>query len=271
MRRANEVRSTRFYTAGGIDADAWFRIAAADYEALIAGCDFAAALADVGTLFDAGCGLGRFPALLAPRLGALRHAIEVDYLDASAHCVARLADALKPPFWPGKGTVAAIEDFVPPGGGSYDLVWAIQSLYAWDRERLAHSLAKLRALAGEGGELLIYLAAAPAFYHRFHDAYRAAFAPRVPAYITAEEALDALPGPAFAKKVFRVEHAVPAGDRRLLEIYLRQLVFDTGRTLADFERAGTTGSLLAESLAGAEYRFAQEVWLIGTRAIIGRL
>ena len=271
MAQANETRSTSFYAAGVIDTDAWFRIAATDYEELIAGADFASALRPVRTLFDAGCGLGKFPALLAASLADTERAITIDYLDASPYCIKRFPESLAPPFRAGQGLATAIEDFEPRAGQVYDLVWAIQSVYAWDWRQLPRSLGLLRRLAGEAGDVLLYQAARDAFYHRFHDAYREAFAPAAPAFITAQEMWRDLERHGFVRRAFRFDHVVSADDAPLLEAYLRQLCFDSGRSLADFLQAPPTAALLAAHRTGQTYSFPQEVWLMGTRPIMDTL
>ncbi|RMF06159.1 MAG: class I SAM-dependent methyltransferase, partial [Alphaproteobacteria bacterium] len=219
----NERRSTQFYAPGVVDEAAWFSVAAADYEALIAAADFAAALAPVRTLFDAGCGTGRFPTMLGAVLGRGErgpgHAIRTDILDPSAHCLARYREQVSAPFVPGQAFRASIETFAPPEA-SYDLVWAVQSAYAWERARLGESLAKLSRLAGQEGALFIMQAAAGAFYHRFHDGWRSDFSPETPAYITAEEVMAALERPAMAHKVLSLEHVIPARETGLLQAYL---------------------------------------------------
>jgi len=267
----NEARSTRFYTPGIIDDAAWFRVAAKDYETLISACDFTSALQPVRTLFDAGCGLGKFPALLAPSLKSLSHGIEVDFLDPSRHCIDQLPGALAEPFLPRLGIHERVENFAPGTDSAYDLVWAIQSIYAWNRGQLASSLAKLEALAGTRGDVLIFHAATPAFYHRFHDAYRAGFAPEIQAYITAEEISDALDTTRYRQHVLRFDHVIRSDDAPLLEAYLRQMCFDPSKSLEDFKRAETTHSLLEECEGEGEYRFAQEVWLTGTHSVMQRL
>ncbi len=268
---ANEPRSTRFYAPGVIDADAWFRVAASDYLQLISACNFPRLLAGVNSLFDAGCGLGKFPSLLAPSLEDFSGSIDCDFLDPSAHCIDRFARSAPHPFAPRQGFATTIEAFTPQPGQSYDLVWALQSIYAWDRERLAASLAKLRMLAGERGGILVFQAARSAFYHRFYNAYRIAFSPRTPAYITAEEACDALGFDACQTRIFHVDHVIPAGDRALLEAYLRQLCFDTGITLKAIEECPATAALLDRHRGEGEYRLPQEVWLIGDGNILDAL
>lgn len=267
----NEERSTSFYAPGVIDTAAWFRVAATDYRELMAVCDFPGLLSGVRSLFDAGCGLGKFPSLLAPSLADFSGAIETDFLDPSAHCIEQFAQVAPPPFMPRRGFRATIEEFSPAPDQNYDLVWAMQSIYAWDREFLAQSLGKLQELAGPDGGLLVYQAGENAFYHRFYSAYRAAFAPEIPAYITAEEADAALGPDACKTRILRFDHVVPVDDRALLEAYLRQLCFDTALELGDIEDCHEMRALLDQHRGTSEYCFAQEVWLIGSHGVLDKL
>lgn len=268
---SNEERSTSFYAPGVIDTDAWFRVAASDYRELIAGCDFPRLLSGVGSLFDAGCGLGKFPSLLAPALADFPGSIETDFLDPSAHCIEQFACTAPAPFAPRRGFAATIEEFAPAPGQNYDLVWAMQSIYAWDREFLAQSLRKLRTLAGAAGGVLVFQAGEKAFYHRFYNAYRAAFSPEMPAYIAAEEACAAFGADDCKTRIFRFDHVIPVAERALLETYLRQLCFDTSLTLEDIEGSPEPRALLDAHRGASEYRFAQEVWLIGSPGVMDTL
>ena len=60
-----------FYSEDFLDVDRWFQIADADYVALIKSLnlnDLFPAIAKRLRLLDVGCGTGRFPTLLLPRL-----------------------------------------------------------------------------------------------------------------------------------------------------------------------------------------------------------
>ncbi len=264
-------RSTAFYQPGTIDPDAWFRVAATDYHALLDRLDFDAGLAGVARVLDVGCGLGKFPALLAERLGAGAGApVTVDFLDPSDHCLAEYPNALSGRLRPGTAHHATMETADAGRLAPVDLVWSVHSIYGWAAASLGRSLARFRATAPDG-DWLIYVAGAPSFYHRFYDAYRAAVAPDTPGYITAEQVLAALGDTPHRVIEVPVEHTLPADDEELMAAYFQQLSFDKTRSLARFLAVPAIAELVAKAKQDGVFRFHQANRLIGSPAILDRL
>jgi hypothetical protein len=88
--------ATDYYQEGVLDKDAWFRVADADYHALLEALDTERLFEQPSVLLGIGCGTGRFPALLRPHLSAVP--ITYDFLDPSAMSLESLRKSLKPPY-----------------------------------------------------------------------------------------------------------------------------------------------------------------------------
>ena len=121
--------------------------------------------------------------------------IQYDYLDPSDYSLATCQQALKPPFLPRQAwhtTLEQAQEVLIPG--TYDLVWAIQSLYCLEQANVHMALKLLMgALHPSRGTACLLLATREAFFPKVHQMFFQHCAEHTPPpYLTAESVVTAL-------------------------------------------------------------------------------
>jgi SAM-dependent methyltransferase len=264
----NLQRSLQYYQKGVLQPEAWFRIVEHDYTQLIAAINwqhvFHKQVADF-QLLDIGCGTGRFPKMLQPQLPATLR-IQYDYLDPSHYCLATCQQALKPPFlarhaW--QTTLEHAQEVLTPG--TYDLAWAIQSLYCLEQANLRAALKQLlQALHPSRGTACLVLAKREAFFPKIHQIFFEYCAEQTPPpYLSAESVMTALEemGAMSVIRELPCTHTISIREDRLLEQYLQQSVMDT-MPLPKWRQHPRLRNFLEAHRHDDAYQFPNPYWLI---------
>lgn len=258
-----------FYSAKTLDIDRWFRVADADYLALLATLDLAELFppqAERLRLLDVGCGSGRFPALLRQQLGALP-VIEYDFLDPSPYSLQIMVQGLTPPFEPGEALAMRAEDLGDwrrQSGATYDIVWAIHSLYFGLAESVPGIINNLAGLlVPETGTGLIYIASRRSFYLQLHNIYRQIFTTPIDLFLGAEQYAEAFEASELCwhEQKLCFFHEIAQKEQQLLESYLHKCVLDQSKSLSDWRKKTALNDFVEQYRENEVYRFPQEVSL----------
>ena len=264
----NLQRSLQYYQKGVLQPEAWFRIVEHDYTQLIAAINwkevFQKQRADF-QLLDIGCGTGRFPKMLRTQLPS-KLRIQYDYLDPSHYCLATCQQALKPPFLPRHAWQTNLEnaqEVLTPG--TYDIAWAIQSLYCLEQTNLRTALKQLiQALHPSRGTACLVLAKREAFFPQVHQIFFEHFAElATPPYLSAESVVTALEemGAMSVVRELSCTHTISIREDRLLEQYLQQSVMDT-MPLPKWRQHPRLREFLDAHRQEDAYQFPNPYWLI---------
>ena len=265
---SNLQRSLQYYQKGVLQPEAWFRIVEQDYTQLIAAINwqelFPKQHADF-QLLDVGCGTGRFPKMLHPQLPSTLR-VHYDYLDPSHYCLATCQQTLRPPFLPRHAwqtTIEQAQEFLIPG--TYDLAWAIQSLYCLEQANIRTALRLLlNSLHPSRGTACLVLAKREAFFPQVHQIFFEHCAEQTPPpYLSAELVVTAL-GEMEAISVIRelpCTHTISIREDRLLEQYLQQSVMDT-MPLPKWRQHPRLRDFLDAHRQDDVYQFPNPYWLI---------
>lgn len=253
-----------FYAHSPWDEPAWIEVVSAEYQALIEGYDFTAALADLPgpRLLDIGCGTAIFPSLLDPQLDASIR-LHADLLDVSATSLRRannVLDGLRH-FTPKRVLKLSIEqlpDRLPISEFQYDLIWAIHSFTTVELDRMPAVYQHMLRLLRPGGRCLVYQLAADSSYQRLHGYYRQHHPQQAP-FMTSEDSERILRslGVVFQLQPIEAEHRIPVEQPALLDSYLRKCVLDDSVPALDF-----FAPLLPTYQQRSHFRFPQTVNLI---------
>ena len=264
----NLYRSLQYYQKGVLKPEAWFRIVEHDYTQLIAAMNWAHIFPEQNTdfqLLDIGCGTGRFPTMLQSQLPTdLR--IQYDYLDPSHFCLATCQQALQPPFLPRHGwqtTLEHAQDILI--SGTYDVAWAIQSLYCLEHVNLHIALTQLMdALHPIRGTACLVLAKREAFFPQVHQMfYEHCIEQKPPPYLTAESVVTALKemGVRNVIRELPCTHIISLREELLLEQYLQQSVMDT-MPLRQWRQHPRLRHFLDAHRHNDSFHFPNPYWLI---------
>ena len=160
-----------YYQEGVLDKDAWFRVADADYHALLEALDTERLFEQPSNLLDIGCGTGRFPTLLRPYLSDIP--ITYDFLDPSAMSLELLRKSLKPPYQARHAIqlgVQSLADWQQQAPFQYDLIWGIHALHFVEPADIPQVLQTIqRCLKPDTGIALGSFIAQDCFYIGIHD------------------------------------------------------------------------------------------------------
>jgi len=267
MTTEQAMAAAAYYTKDTLDVDRWFRVADADYQALLGALDLPGLFADrTGSLrlLDVGCGTGRFPVLLRPHLQPFPLTIDYDTLDPSEYCLQQIREVLQTPYRAGQGHACGAEDLADLPSAHYDIVWAIHSLYYVSPSAIGQVIRHLRRLLVPAhGTGLAYIATDDSFYLQVLRAYRACFATPIQPLRTAQEWADgfhAASGP-WRQQTLRFIHEVPVDDEALLQSYLHKCVLDASQPLSQWWQHARLHQLIDGYRDGDLYRFPQQVTL----------
>jgi SAM-dependent methyltransferase len=264
----NLYRSLQYYQKGVLQPEAWFQIVEHDYTQLIAAMNWAHIFPEQDRdfqLLDIGCGTARFPTMLQSHLPtSLR--IHYDYLDPSHYCLATCRQTLQPPFLPRHGwqtTLEHAQDMLIPG--TYDVAWAIQSLYCLEHVNLHSALTQLmEALHPTRGTACLVLAKDEAFFPQVHQMFfEHCIEHKPPPYLTAESVVTALKdmGASSIIRELPCTHAISIREDRLLEQYLQQSVMDT-MPLKKWRQHPRLRDFLDAHRQDDTFQFPNPYWLI---------
>ena len=266
--KSNLHRSLQYYQKGVLQPEAWFRIVEKDYLQLIGAIDwpkvFPTRRKDF-QLLDIGCGTGRFPKMLQSQLPAgLR--IQYDYLDPSHYCLATCQEALKPPFFPRHSWQTTLEhsqEVLSPG--TYDLAWAIQSLYCLEPANVRRGMKQLlQAIHPSRGTTCLMIAKREAFFPQVHQMFFEYCADHTPPpYLSAESVVTMLEelGALNVIRELPCTHTISIREDRLLEQYLQQSVMDT-MPLPKWRQNSRLREFLEAHRHDDVYAFPNPYWLI---------
>jgi SAM-dependent methyltransferase len=265
---SNLQRSLQYYQKGVLQPEAWFRIVEHDYTQLIAAINWQKVFHERREdfqLLDVGCGTGRFPKMLQPQLPATLR-IHYDYLDPSHYCLATCQQALKPPFLPRHGWQTTLEhSHEVLSLGTYDLAWAIQSLYCLEPVNLCTALKQLmQTLHPSHGTACLVLAKREAFFPQVHQMFFEHCAEHTPPpYLSAESVVTALEemGAMNIIRELPCTHTISIREDRLLEQYLQQSVMDT-LPLPKWRQHPRLRDFLDAHRHDDAYQFPNPYWLI---------
>ena len=267
-RNTNLQRSLQYYQKGVLQPEAWFRIVEGDYRQLIAAINWQKVFPpqhDDFQLLDIGCGTGRFPKMLQPLLpDAIR--IQYDYLDPSHYCLATCKDTLKPPFLPRHNWQTTLEHSQETfTHGTYDLAWAIQSLYCLEQTHLRTALKQvLQALHPSQGTACLVIAKREAFFPQVHQMFYEHCAEQTPPpYLSAESVVATFKdlGATTIIRELPCTHTISIREDRLLEQYLQQSVMDM-MTLPKWRQHPRLRDFLDAHRQDDTYHFPNPYWLI---------
>jgi SAM-dependent methyltransferase len=252
--------------AGRAEMEAFYALATEDYRQLVLATDWPQLLGRVAQpgwrLLDVACGSGKFPTALGAYadLSGLPEAV-YDLLDPSLFSIAEARAQLRAPFTPGAELAVTLQD-LPPGTGTYDVVWATHALYALPPAELAVAAKRFLGALRPGGLGFVAQATARSHYLAFYDAYRAGVRDRTP-YTSAEQVGDALRTAGADVRTQVVTYTTGTDDRAVTEGFLQRCAFDDTVSLEQMEAAPVLGDYLAgcRDDSGA-YSFDHEVMLL---------
>ena len=256
-----------YYQAGVLDKDAWFRVADADYHALLKALNPKQLFEKPSHLLDIGCGTGRFPALLRPYLSAVP--ITYDFLDPSLMSLESLRKSLKPPYEARNAIqmgVQGLTDWQQQTQLQYDLIWGIHALHFVEPEEIPQVLQTMQlCLKPDTGIALGSFIAEDCFYIGIHDCYCRAIG---------EERQNWLGYEPYTKwgfeplKIPRLEqtlefvHRISMKDTYILENYLQQCVFDKTYSLQEWFDNPILNDYLRQYQVGNYFEFPQKIIMI---------
>ena len=271
MENNSTKRAKDFYTEEILDLDAWFSIADTDYKELLNVLDIATLFSTTNSslqLLDIGCGTGRFPELTHQYLPKSNLSIEFDFLDPAPHCLKVMRESLISPY---KATnalqmsVESLDKWKEDTGLSYDIIWAIHSLYFFDAKKIPAIIMMILALLkAETGIGLIYIFNQNSFYSKLFDVYRQVFPTNVAPYLVAEQFIEGFKEKniSFQIKTIPFYHTISEKNISLLEKYLHKCVLSNEYSLTTWKQNETLYNFLENYHVGDVYAFPQEMVLL---------
>ncbi len=254
--------------------ESFYALATEDYRRLEAARDWGAELTARARadgrmrLLDVACGSGRFPSALLAAGFAERNAgleVAVNLLDPSPFSLAETRRVLRPPFVPADDLQIGVEQ-LDTDRWPYDAAWAVHALYAVPPEMLGEGLRRMSAVIRPGGLGMVAQATAHSHYLRVYEAYRAAHAPGVTPFTTAEHVVDELWTLGADLDMEVITYRTVSDDTAVVEGFLQRCLFDDTITLDRMLAPGPGGDQLAGYLDGCRdgdrWSFGHEVFLL---------
>ncbi|NEP88584.1 MAG: class I SAM-dependent methyltransferase [Okeania sp. SIO2C2] len=177
-------------------------------------------------LLDIGCGTAKFPSLLDEKIDGDIN-LSADLLDISEYSlqVAQKQFESCQHFSTNKIYLSATENIqqLVEKTNSYDIIWAIHSLYTVDQNRMADVYLYCLDLLGDNGKFLIYQPAEKSFYHKLYDFYLGYFpeSKKSTYFLKSEEHKQILDGLGINHENIRLHffHSISFESINILEIY----------------------------------------------------
>ncbi len=256
------TRSVEYYDYQ-LDSTCWFGVTEIDYRLFIEALPWRRLLAhlpDTLRLLDVGCGTGKFPVMLAETLADGPLNWRIDALDPSHVSLQRFARNCAPWFTIGKQFCHHVETFSPATlRHSYDLLWAIHSLYTLTPPVTAQVLQAFHDwLKPRGGIGIIYQGSTAGFYHRFYELYRHTEQPSLSPFMSSEMLTRTLTDLAipWQETVLAFNHTIATHDTTTRDYYLQQCVFED-RPARHWLHRPVYQAFLETFVEGGDYHFPQ--------------
>lgn len=272
-------RSCQHWSSDGqAGMDAFYRLAAVDYQLLAEQLSWGQAFAEIQTRFgspvsllDVACGSGQFPNALL-EFGGVDNGdeLQVQYslLDPSQFSIDVARSKLKPPFQPAQELLQTAQELLPPES-LYSVMWATHALYCVPTTELDLALDRMLQSMDARGLGFIAHASRDAHYVKFHDLFlKTNLAGDSLPYCAAEDVMERLKAKLPTEDVvcwpIEYEGTLGIDQPETAELYLQRCLFDDHLSLDDMLNTEPLGSYLLtcrDDSAGV-WRFKQQTWLI---------
>ena len=229
---------------------------------------------------DVGVGCGSFTAALARAGGLGDTAFVTDLMDPSEYALRVSAQRLADPFTAGVAIQGRAQG-LDAARGTYDLAWAVHSLYTLSKPDLRAALLRLVAAIRPGGVLTIVQGARDGHMCRLHSrilhhcrespsASSRSAAAKAPHLVAAEDIESELRAAGMRFRVAEFGHTttIPAANTDLLEAYLQGCALSGGGTVApslkEMQQSRAVGQYLRSQrdFQRTTYHFSQRVKIL---------
>lgn len=263
---------------GQAGMDAFYRLAAVDYQLLAKQLQWAQAFTQIQNRFgetvrllDVACGSGQFPTALLED-GGLEACptLKVQYslLDPSQFSIDVARQKLRPPFEPADELLCTAQEMQIPDD-PYPVVWATHALYCVPPDELELALDRMLAAMAPQGLGFIAHASHAAHYLQFQDLYlQTAWAGESLPYCKGEQIIELLRARFDDRQLnywaIDYEGTLGLDERDTVELYLQRCLFDDRISLEQMLDTEPLRSYLHSCMdeSSGMWRFTQKTWLI---------